>query len=189
MRLYGPADNSPPSSSALGYAAFGKNISTVVLVNLNQEDRFVNVVQFLYSIAIMLSTPLQLFPAVRIMEQGIFDVKSGKYSNRVKWQKNIFRSLTVLGCALISWAGARDLDKFVSLIGSAACVPLCFCYPPLLHYKACARTFRAKAIDLTLIVFGLAMAFYTTIQTLVMLANGTAGGGAPPNYGKCKPPV
>lgn len=175
-------------NSALGYAAYGKDISTVVLVNLPQENRFVNVVQFLYSIAIMLSTPLQLFPAVRIMEQGIFDVKSGKYSNRVKWQKNIFRSLTVLGCALISWAGARDLDKFVSLIGSAACVPLCFCYPPLLHFKACARTWRAKTIDLVLIVFGVVMALYTTIQTVTMLAKGGAG-GAPPSYGKCKPPV
>lgn len=175
-------------NSALGYAAYGKDISTVVLVNLPQENRFVNVVQFLYSIAIMLSTPLQLFPAVRIMEQGIFDVKSGKYSNRVKWQKNIFRSLTVLGCALISWAGARDLDKFVSLIGSAACVPLCFCYPPLLHLKACAQTWRARTIDIGLIIFGTAMAIYTTVQTVSMLAKGDAG-GAPPNFGKCKPPI
>lgn len=175
-------------AGALGYAAYGKDISTVVLVNLPQENRFVNVVQFLYSIAIMLSTPLQLFPAVRIMEQGIFDVKSGKYSNRVKWQKNIFRSLTVLGCALISWAGARDLDKFVSLIGSSACVPLCFCYPPLLHLKAVAKTRKARALDITLITFGVVMAVYTTVQTVIMLMNGNAG-GAPPNYGKCKPPV
>lgn len=136
----------------------------------------------------MLSTPLQLFPAVRIMEQGIFDVKSGKYSNRVKWQKNIFRSLTVLGCALISWAGARDLDKFVSLIGSAACVPLCFCYPPLLHLKAVANSRKAKVIDLLLIVFGIIMAVYTTVQTVLMLLKGDAGGSTP-NFGKCKPPV
>ena len=151
--------------SALGYATFGKDIQTVVLVNLPQDDRMVNVVQFLYSIAIMLSTPLQLFPAVRIMEQGIF-TKSGKYSNRVKWQKNIFRSLTVLGCTIISWAGARDLDKFVSLIGSVACVPLCFCYPAMLHYKACAQTRWQRIIDISLVFFGVIMAVYTTFQTV-----------------------
>lgn len=137
-------------------------------MNLPQDDRFVNVVQFLYSIAIMLSTPLQLFPAVRIMEQGIFS-SSGKYSNRVKWQKNTFRSTTVFGCALLSWAGARDLDKFVSLIGSTACVPLCFCYPAMLHYKACAKNWWQRAIDITLVLFGLTMAIYTTSQTVSCL--------------------
>ena len=153
------------SAGALSYATFGSDIQTVVLVNLPQDDRFVNVVQFLYSVAIMLSTPLQLFPAVRIMEQGIFST-SGKYSNRVKWQKNSFRSLTVLGCSLVSWAGARDLDKFVSLVGSTACVPLCFCYPALLHYRACAQTRWEKAIDITLVTFGVITAVYTGVQTV-----------------------
>ncbi len=46
-------------------------------------------VQFLYSVAIMLSVPLQLFPAVRIMENGLF-VRSGKIDNKVKWLKKLF---------------------------------------------------------------------------------------------------
>lgn len=112
---------------ALAYAAYGSAIQTVVFVNLPQDDKFVNAAQFLYSIAILLSTPLQLFPAVRIMENGLFS-RSGKYSSKVKWEKNMFRMAVVVGCAVISWAGASDLDKFVSLIGSVACVPLGFCY-------------------------------------------------------------
>jgi len=77
--------------------------------------------QFLYSIAILLSTPLQLFPAVRIMENGLFaPQKSGKKSVKVKWEKNSFRTLAVVGCSILAWAGAKDLDKFVSLIGSVA---------------------------------------------------------------------
>lgn len=127
-------------AGALAYAAYGSAIQvrlipsepprastnlvelvsqTVVFVNLPQEDRFVSAAQFLYSIAILLSTPLQLFPAVRIMENGIFS-RSGKHSNKVKWEKNAFRTLVVIGCAFVSWAGAADLDKFVSLIGSIA---------------------------------------------------------------------
>lgn len=76
-------------------------------------------VQFLYSLAILLSVPLQLFPAVRIMENGIFE-RSGKANLKVKWQKNIFRFLTVVFCTGLSWAGAADLDKFVAFVGSFA---------------------------------------------------------------------
>jgi hypothetical protein len=32
----------------------------------------------------------------------------------------MFRAMTVLGCSLISWAGASNLDGFVSFIGSFA---------------------------------------------------------------------
>ena len=74
---------------------------------------------FVDSIAILLSIPLQLFPAVRIMENGLFS-KSGKHNSSVKWQKNVFRAGTVVCCSLISWAGSKELDKFVSLVGSFA---------------------------------------------------------------------
>lgn len=36
----------------------------------------------------------------------------------------------------------------------------------MLHYKACAKTRKQKAADIALMVFGLAAAFYTTIQTV-----------------------
>lgn len=76
-------------------------------------------VQFLYSLAILLSVPLQLFPAVRIMENGLF-TRSGKSDTRIKWLKNIFRFCVVMTCTGISSAGAADLDKFVAFIGSSA---------------------------------------------------------------------
>ena len=81
-------------------------------------------VQLFYSLAILLSVPLQLFPAVRIMENGLF-MQSGKADPRVKWQKNIFRFGVVAFCGALSYVGAADLDKFVSFIGSFAwCVHL-----------------------------------------------------------------
>ncbi|CAG8434693.1 3906_t:CDS:2 [Scutellospora calospora] len=107
------------SIGVLSYAAFGKDVKTVVILNLPPNDPMVRIVQLLYALAILLSVPLQLFPAIRIMEQGIFE-RSGKDNLMVKWQKNLFRFLTVIVCALIAWAGASDLDKFVSLIGSFA---------------------------------------------------------------------
>lgn len=160
-----------------------------MFVNLPQDDKFVNASQFLYSIAILLSTPLQLFPAVRIMENGLFaPQKSGKRSLKVKWEKNAFRTLVVVLCAVIAWVGAADLDKFVSLIGSLAwsvplsfpsprselcadpelsqSVPLGLIYPALLHLKACAQTRRQKVADVALIAFGVAATLYTSVQTV-----------------------
>lgn len=130
----------------------------------------------------MLSVPLQLFPAVRIMENGLF-VRSGKIDNKVKWLKNFFRFLVVIVTTLISYIGAADLDKFVAFVGCFAwygllcglvdalliedsSVPLCYVYPAMLHYKACAHTRSAKLKDIAMMVFGLLAAVYTTIQTL-----------------------
>lgn len=116
------------SMGTLSYAAFGSATKTVVLLNLPQDSKFVNIIQLLYSLAILLSTPLQLFPAIRIMENELFS-RSGKNNSYIKWKKNVFRFFLVVMCSLIAWAGAGDLDKFVALVGSFACVPLVYVYP------------------------------------------------------------
>ncbi|KAE9398833.1 hypothetical protein BT96DRAFT_939884 [Gymnopus androsaceus JB14] len=165
-------------AGALAYLTFGKDVQTVVLVNLNEVNpgsRMLQVVQFLYSMAILLSVPLQLFPAIRIMENGLFTTRSGKADKKVKWMKNLFR-----------WEREpKDLDKFVAFVGCFACVPLCYVYPAMLHYKACARTRKQKLGDIAMIVFGLAAAAFTTIQTVKLMIEPTPG--APP-VGECGPP-
>lgn len=40
----------------------------------------------------------------------------------------------------------------------------------MLHYKACARTWKQKAADITLGVFGVVAAIYTTVQTVAVSA-------------------
>lgn len=116
------------SMGALSYAAYGSATETVVILNLPQDSKLVNGIQFLYSLAILLSTPLQFFPAIRITENELF-TRSGKYNPYIKWQKNVFRFFVVFLCTAIAWFGANDLDKFVALIGSFACIPLVYIYP------------------------------------------------------------
>ncbi|KAG6900691.1 hypothetical protein C0993_005003 [Termitomyces sp. T159_Od127] len=171
-------------AGALGYLTFGSQVETVILVNLNPESGIVQSVQFLYALAILLSIPLQFFPAVRIMENGLF-TRSGKVDPRVKWLKNGFRFGMVMVCTALSWIGAADLDKFVAFVGCFACVPLCYVYPAMLHYRACARTFRQKAADILLILFGTAAFVYTTSQTIELILEPASG---PPQLGHCVPP-
>jgi proton-coupled amino acid transporter len=154
------------SIGLVGYLAFGEATDTVILLNFPQDSIYVSIVQFLYAMAILLSTPLQLFPAIRILENGIFK-RSGKHDKQVKWRKNYFRTFLVIATALFGWAGASNLDKFVSVIGSVACVPLIYIYPPLLHYKLDNTSQFWKKIDLLIAAFGTTMMIYTSFQTVV----------------------
>ncbi|KAF2100128.1 hypothetical protein NA57DRAFT_38366 [Rhizodiscina lignyota] len=155
------------SVGALCYATFGEDTKIQIISNFPQTSKFVNAVQFLYSMAVLVGNPVQLFPAVRIIETALFGEKAtGKKSATIKWKKNALRTgLTVL-CGVISLLGASDLDKFVALIGSFACVPLVYIYPAFLHYKGCASSKLEKFGDLAMMTLGIVAMVYTTIVTL-----------------------
>ncbi|KAI9362318.1 transmembrane amino acid transporter protein-domain-containing protein [Pilaira anomala] len=159
----------------ISYLAFGSDVQTVILLNM-PATATVNTVQGLYALAICLSIPLQLFPAIRIIENGLF-TRSGKHNTMVKWQKNVFRFVFVLLCACIAIAGSGDLDKFVSLVGSLCCVPLCFIFPPLFHLKAVAKSWRQKTVDITILLFGVVSMTYTTGITIALWSED--GGSTP----------
>ncbi|KAI8967884.1 transmembrane amino acid transporter protein-domain-containing protein [Mycotypha africana] len=154
------------SIGLLSYLAFGEDVQTVILLNLPNTST-VSTIQSLYAIAICLSIPLQLFPAIRIIETGLF-MRSGKHNLVVKWEKNIFRFVGVLFCAIVAILGSSDLDKFVSLIGSVFCIPLCFLFPPLFHLKGVAHGWGQKTIDILIIIFGILCMIYTTYVTVCL---------------------
>jgi proton-coupled amino acid transporter len=154
------------SVGVLCYGTFGENVSVEVITNFPQTSKLVNAVQFLYSMAVLVGTPVQLFPAMRNIELKIFGRASGKQSNMTKWKKNAFRTCLVILCGLIAILGASDLDKFVALIGSFACVPLVYIYPAYLHYKGVANRPWEKFGDITMMVVGLVAMVYTTSITL-----------------------
>ena len=55
---------------SLGYLAFGPTVETIVFLNLPKRVE-VTFIQFFYAVAIMLSFPLCVYPAIRITEQGM----------------------------------------------------------------------------------------------------------------------
>ncbi|CAD1780622.1 similar to Saccharomyces cerevisiae YKL146W AVT3 Vacuolar transporter, exports large neutral amino acids from the vacuole [Maudiozyma barnettii] len=166
------------SCGLICYCAFGSQVETVVLLNFPQDSPLTLTVQLLYALAILLSTPLQLFPAIRILEHLTFPANaSGKHNPKVKWLKNYFRTFVVILSATMAWVGANDLDKFVSLVGSMACIPLIYIHPPLLHFKATmldnssqmnTRKKLEMVLDIVLCIFGVIVMAYTSWQTIVM---------------------
>ncbi|CAK7227778.1 hypothetical protein SBRCBS47491_006684 [Sporothrix bragantina] len=177
------------SVGALGYAAFGTNTKTEVIDNYPRDSGLVQAVQCLYAVAVLAGMPVQLFPAVRIIEGWLFRRRaksggvsggggasndtpvyhySGKRDPRIKWAKNALRTLLVVACGAVAVLGAGHLDQFVALIGSLACVPLLFIYPPLLHYIGLADESPAlfRVLDIGLIIAGVVAMIYTTIVTI-----------------------
>ncbi|CCE83511.1 Piso0_004089 [Millerozyma farinosa CBS 7064] len=162
---------------SLGYYTYGSAVKTVILLNLPRGSPLVLLVQLLYAFAILLSTPLQLFPAIRLVEQKLF-TRTGKHSITVKWLKNLFRFFSVSLTASIAIIGGSNLDRFVSFVGCFACIPLVYMYPPILHLKSCClydpseskfenrKRFILGSIDYILVLVGGVALVYTTYQLL-----------------------
>ncbi|KAL2162566.1 hypothetical protein VTH06DRAFT_7480 [Thermothelomyces fergusii] len=155
------------SVGALCYATFGARSEVEIINNLPRDSGLVNAVQALYGLAVLVGTPVQLFPAVRILEGALIGhAGSGKRSLRTKWAKNLLRLAVVALCGLLAVAGAGNLDRLVALIGSVACVPLVYVYPAYLHWRGVATSRCARCGDALLVVAGLVAMVYTTAVTV-----------------------
>ncbi|EGZ10200.1 hypothetical protein PHYSODRAFT_523337 [Phytophthora sojae] len=108
------------------YAAFGQNTQSVVTLNLpsSSESTGTMAVQLTYSLALVLSYPLMLYPVINILESNLFPYQRVKGFWR--WKKNAFRFALVCLTAL---------DNFVSIIGGFCSVPLAFIYPCIFHSR------------------------------------------------------
>ncbi|CAI5736967.1 unnamed protein product [Peronospora destructor] len=121
--------------AGLVYAAFGQDTQSVVTLNLpSAQDSIATMsVQITYSLALVLTYPLMLYPVVKILEGYLFSRHSQK--GYWRWEKNGFRFTLVCLTAAIAYFGKEELDNFVALIGGFCSVPLAFIYPCLFHSK------------------------------------------------------
>jgi amino acid permease len=146
---------------SIGYIAYGDITQASVVANIPRIPLSITV-QVLYAIAMILTSPFMLFPPLQIIEKYVFGTRSGKNCLKIKWGKNFVRSLIPLVCAVISFGvGSQNLNKFVSLVGSVACMPLCYIFPGLFHYKTTSNRYL-KAVDILLILWGTGILVYTT---------------------------
>lgn len=180
------------SIGTIGYTAFGDKVKSIIILNLPQGNLAVQSILVLYSVAVFLSGPLQLFPAIKIGESIFFRHKgktgtkhkdkdgklyhhSGKYNPQVKWLKNIFRAVSVTLVCFIAYLNADNIDKFVSFNGCFACIPLVYIYPPLIHLRSVTKKIEKSTMDrilpvfdYVLIVVGIVTVIYSTYQIVFL---------------------
>jgi len=92
-------------------------------------------------------------------------------------KENVIRIVIDFVVAAVAYAGYYKLDILISFIGSFACAPLLFIFPPLFHVKAFPnQPLWRKISDITLILFGFLEFFYTLVVTIQSFSKGGHGG-------------
>lgn len=91
--------------AGLVYAAFGRETQSVVTLNLPPAtvSGATMAVQLTYSLALVLTYPLMLYPVVKILESYVFAHRRVK--GYWRWQKNAFRFALVCLTAAIAYFG------------------------------------------------------------------------------------
>ncbi|RLN86833.1 hypothetical protein BBJ28_00008192 [Nothophytophthora sp. Chile5] len=149
--------------AGLVYAAFGQDTQSVVTLNLPsaKDSGATMAVQLTYSLALVFTYPLMLYPVVKILEGYLFPHHRQK--GYWRWQKNGFRFALVCLTAVIAYFGKEELDNFVALIGGFCSVPLAFIYPCLFHSTLVNE---GRAINNAVIALGLFTMVFATYQAV-----------------------
>ena len=150
---------------SLAYAAYGADIQTVVLLNM-PDTIFLKLVQVGYVVAVMLSLPLQFYPAVEILEEPFFS------SDPNELMRSLYRASLTIIAAIGAYFGAQSLDVFVSFIGAFCGMPVSFIYPPLIYLRACAKTPTQRFGCYFLLTFGIAATIFASTIAFFKLING-----------------
>jgi len=77
--------------------------------------------------------------------------------------KNVSRACIILTTIIVALVIYNKLESFLSIVGSLTCTPIAFTLPAWFHYKQCAKTTKAKVIDLAVIGVSLFIMIFCTI--------------------------
>ncbi|KDO34269.1 hypothetical protein SPRG_19091 [Saprolegnia parasitica CBS 223.65] len=145
--------------ASVNYIAIGDSIEPLVMSSLPRNGWTISV-QAGYSVAQLLSYPLFLFPAVKIIEDMLL---LPRRDSGLKAQKNLIRALIVTMTVMVAYFGQDRLDLFVSIVGAFCCVPLSFIYPPLFYLKLFPDvSIFSKMLDVSVVIIGFLTFFYVT---------------------------
>jgi proton-coupled amino acid transporter len=129
------------------WGAFQDQVETALTASLPQGN-FSTSVQFAYSIAVVLTYPLQAFPALEVaLKKFKGNVNDGKITNINDkaierkdsiggpfWNnRNFYASLLNIGLGILAVIAIDYLGNVVSLLGSLVGMPIALVYPPLMH--------------------------------------------------------
>lgn len=136
------------------WMSFGDDVRTVMTTSLPEGNALATTVQMAYSVAVMLTFPLQNYPSLEItctaiaaVLQKVSTTVTVRNSNRfiirilqILQRRKVLSSLMVCLLALIAILTMDRLDKVVSLMGGLLGCPLAFVFPPLIHNKLASTT-------------------------------------------------
>lgn len=164
------------SFAAINYMAYGADTQTIILLNLPPGDLRVMILQVCYSVAILLTYPIQFFPAAVIAEHYLF-----RHCSHRRILENLFRVVACLITAGVAIGGSDSFENFLALVGGIACVPLAFVYPSYFHINILAnrRGMFKLYMNYVILIIGILSMFLATGVAVYNWINAEAG---PPGF-------
>jgi len=115
----------------LCYIAFGSKVPDIIFFTLPTDDPFYLLIQVLYAISALFSYPVQLFPALRIVENSkffrfrLFDEKGKAKNKKLRYGLR----LVVIGLVFLVAYSANSFHLFLNLLGSCVFTFIGFILP------------------------------------------------------------
>jgi proton-coupled amino acid transporter len=145
---------------ASAYCAYGAQ--TGIFVTLNLTGPLALLVRAAFSLATLLTYPLQLLPALQALEDklglsgGLPLGASAREAKVRAVQQCLARSCLVV--AAFAFSLYAPYDNLIGLAGGLCAVPLAFIFPAWFHLRICKDQGAAgQILDVSLVVFGLIM--------------------------------
>ena len=164
--------------SLIASAAFGENIQTALTASLT--GTLATIVQFAYSIAVILTFPLQAFPAMEVLMRFVMGETNTK-TTMDPWKHNVFTSTVTILLGVIAVVAIDYLGNVVSILGSLFGIPLALIFPPLMHNNLVvqkdpsrSQSFEPK-LNYAVVVVGIVATFVASYNTLVTWNEGAEG--------------
>lgn len=159
------------------YLVMGPNMThTFITEELDQKSLILMVLNLVFSVNLICSYAIVIYPANTILEEYLFSGLSKKINNRTelgrkyKWlryhSQNFSRFLVCLFAIYLSVELKEKMDKFLSLLGALLCAPLAILFPTLLHLVGIAKTKREKLVDIALLVLAVIVMVFSTMQSI-----------------------
>lgn len=121
------------SFGCMAYLAYGDATHDMVTLNL-PHNAWVACVQLLYSLGLLLTYPIMMFPAIQILEDA---GPLRAWLGSTAWgaaRRRAFRTGLVLFTALVA-VTVPQFSLFVNLIGSVSCTLLAFVLPAAFYLR------------------------------------------------------
>lgn len=78
----------------------------------------------------------------------------------------VSRTLVVIAAASLGIVLAKDMDRFLGLLGALLGSPMAMTFPALIHYKLVATTRWEKSIDIAIMVLSVFCLVFSTAMSL-----------------------
>ena len=151
----------------LCFMAWGRNLDQAIVTQMLPTDSVtVILLKFLFSLNLICSYPITVFPANISIEAWCCNCLK-RQKVKLYWAKNLSRWLVTSAVAVLAVSLASKIDRFLGLMGSFLCAPLALTFPALLHLRLLARSRAEKTADLCLIIISVGIFFFCSVQSIL----------------------